>query len=125
MDKGPWMTETVMLHVRVDERIKDAAALEAMGLTLTEAVRVFLVRVAAEQTIPFAIKVPNAKTRKTMDQVRTVVRSRARFNSADELMDALDAGDSWHERLGPVVPGIVEARHIFWSSWPGLPWSRQ
>jgi len=54
LDKGPWMTETVMLHVRVDERIKDAAALEAMGLTLTEAVRVFLVRVAAEQTIPFA-----------------------------------------------------------------------
>ena len=61
---------------------------------MSEAVRVFLVRVAAEQAMPFSIKVPNCETRKAMEEARTMVRSRARFNSAEELTDALDAGDS-------------------------------
>jgi DNA-damage-inducible protein J len=89
------MAETVMLHVRVDERINDnaATALEAMGLTLSEAVRVFLTRVAAEQAFPFAIKVPNAETRAAMEEARGMVKTEARFGRAEELFGALDAGD--------------------------------
>jgi hypothetical protein len=45
------MAATTMLHVRLDERTKNdaAVALSAMGLSVCEAVRVFLHRVAAEQ----------------------------------------------------------------------------
>jgi DNA-damage-inducible protein J len=59
-----------MLHVRVNEDTKEraSAALEAMGLSVSEAVRVFLHRVAAEQAIPFALKVPNTMTRAAMDE---------------------------------------------------------
>jgi DNA-damage-inducible protein J len=59
-----------MLHVRVDEDTKEraSAALEAMGLSVSEAVRVFLHRVAAEQAIPFALKVPNTVTRAAMEE---------------------------------------------------------
>ena len=61
------MSSTTMLHVRLDERTKNdaAVALSAMGLSVSEAVRVFLHRIAAEQALPFPIKVPNAVTRIT------------------------------------------------------------
>ena len=41
---------TAMVHVRVDEKIKAQAteALAAMGLSVSDAVRVFLMRVVAE-----------------------------------------------------------------------------
>jgi DNA-damage-inducible protein J len=52
-----------MLHVRVDDETKEqaTAALEAMGLSVSEAIRVFLRRVAVEQAMPFALKVPKTK----------------------------------------------------------------
>lgn len=83
------MPATTMLHVRVDEEIKDqaSAALAMMGLSISDAVRVFLKRVAVEQAIPFALKVPNAPTRAAMDEARAM--SRARFASAETLFDDL------------------------------------
>ena len=65
---------TAMLHVRVDSEIKEraAAALEMMGLSVSEAVRVFLHRVAVEQAIPFALKVPNAAPRPAMKEARNM-----------------------------------------------------
>jgi DNA-damage-inducible protein J len=80
---------TTMLHVRVDDQIKAAAsaALEAMGLSLSEAVRVFLRRVAIEQALPFALKVPNVATRAAMEEARTV--SHARFATTEALFDGL------------------------------------
>ena len=50
----PDMAATTMVHVRVDEHIKTQAAetLAAMGLTVSDAVRVFLTRVVADQQLP-------------------------------------------------------------------------
>ena len=49
------MTATSMVHVCVDEHLKTQATetLAAMGLSLSDAVRVFLTRVVAEQQLPF------------------------------------------------------------------------
>jgi DNA-damage-inducible protein J len=62
------MAATTMVHVRVDEKTKTRAtkALNAMGLSVSDAVRVFLKRVAAEKRLPFEITVPNAVTRAAM-----------------------------------------------------------
>ena len=59
------MATTAMVHVRVDEQIKTQATetLAAMGLSVSDAVRVFLMRVVADKQMPFALKVPNADTR--------------------------------------------------------------
>ena len=56
------MATTTMVHVRVDEQIKAQATetLAAMGLTVSDAVRVFLMRVVADKQMPFALKAPNA-----------------------------------------------------------------
>ena len=58
------MTTSTMLHIRVDEALKAQAstALEAMGLSLSDAVRLLLKRVASEQAWPLELKVPNAET---------------------------------------------------------------
>ena len=83
------MVTTAMVHVRVDEDVKERAstALGAMGLTLSDGVRVFLSRVAADQAIPFAIAVPNATTEAAMAEARSM--GETRFKSADGLFDAL------------------------------------
>ena len=60
---------TTMVHVRVDEKTKEKAAktLAAMGISVSDAVRMLLVRVAAEKALPFEVRVPNATTVKAME----------------------------------------------------------
>ena len=59
---------TTMVHVRVDEKTKQRAAktLAAMGISVSDAVRMLLVRVVAEKALPFDVKIPNATTVKAM-----------------------------------------------------------
>ncbi|MES2187056.1 MAG: type II toxin-antitoxin system RelB/DinJ family antitoxin [Pseudomonadota bacterium] len=86
------MAATTMVHVRVDEHIKTQATetLAAMGLTVSDAIRVFLTRVVAEQQLPFTLKAPNAATRTAMEEARAA--SKARFATAQELIHDLEKG---------------------------------
>ena len=86
-------TQTSMLHVRVDDDIKEQAtqALTAMGLSVSDAVRLFLRRVVIDQAFPLELKVPNAQTRAAMEESRAIMATRrARFASADELFADLE-----------------------------------
>jgi DNA-damage-inducible protein J len=64
------MATTTMVHIRVDEKVKADATktLAAMGMSVSDAVRMLLVRVAAEKALPFEVKVPNATTVKAMQE---------------------------------------------------------
>ncbi len=87
------MATTTMVHVRVDEQIKAQATetLAMMGLSVSDAVRVFLMRVVAEQQMPFALKVPNVETRAAMAEADEIAHTRqARFATATELFDDLE-----------------------------------
>ena len=87
------MATTTMVHVRVDEQIKAQATetLAAMGLSVSDAVRVFLMRVVADKQMPFTLKVPNVETRAAMVEADEIARTyRARFDSATELFDDLE-----------------------------------
>ena len=82
-----------MIHVRVDEDIKEQATLTlaAMGLTVSDAVRVFLTRVANDQELPFAIKTPNAASRAAITEAHEIIKRRgARFKTAGALIDDLE-----------------------------------
>jgi DNA-damage-inducible protein J len=84
---------TAMVHVRVDEKTKRRAAktLAGMGISVSDAVRMLLVRVAAEKALPFDVKIPDATTVKAMraaDKVADKAKER-RFNSADALFKDL------------------------------------
>ena len=88
-----FMPATTMVHVRIDENIKAQATqtLASMGLTISDAVRVFLTRVVADQELPFALKAPNATSRTAMVEAEAIVQSRrARFSAPDQLLDGLE-----------------------------------
>ena len=87
------MAHSTMLHVRVDDEIKAQAseALAAMGLSVSDAVRILLKRVVSDQAFPLELKVPNAQTRAAMDEARVMAKAgAARFDTADALIDALE-----------------------------------
>ncbi|WP_157302147.1 type II toxin-antitoxin system RelB/DinJ family antitoxin [Thauera phenylacetica] len=87
------MAQSSMLHIRVDDETKTQAteALAAMGLSMSDAVRIFLKRVVNDQAFPLELKVPNAETRAAMEEARAMMKARqARFESADALLDALE-----------------------------------
>ncbi len=86
-------TQTSMLHVRVDGKLKAhaSATLEAMGLSMSDAVRMLLTRIVADQSFPFELKVPNAETRAAMAEADEMIRTRrARFATAEALFDDLE-----------------------------------
>nr|WP_315259527.1 type II toxin-antitoxin system RelB/DinJ family antitoxin [uncultured Duganella sp.] len=87
------MATTTMVHVRVDEKIKAQATetLASMGLTVSDAVRVFLTRIVADKELPFAIKAPNAASLAAIAEANEIIQSRrARFATSDALLNDLE-----------------------------------
>jgi len=87
------MAATEMVHVRIDRRTKARAAkaLAAMGLSVSDAVRVLLTRVAAEKSLPFEVKTPNAATTAAMREARN--GGLPSFRKVSDLMADLNADD--------------------------------
>ena len=84
---------TSMLHIRVDDDIKEqaAVALTAMGLSISDAVRLFLRRVVIDQAFPLELKVPNAETQLAMEESHAKMAGRrSRFQTADEMFADLE-----------------------------------
>lgn len=74
-----------VVRARIDSDTKARAteALEAMGLSVSDAIRLLLLRIAEEKRLPFAVKVPNSTTVKAMKELEE--GRGKRFSSADEL----------------------------------------
>jgi DNA-damage-inducible protein J len=85
------MTANAVVRARIDERIKDeaAAVLGAMGLTVSDAVRLMLVKKAKEKALPFELLVPNEETIEAMKAARRGELTVA--GSPSELLASLDA----------------------------------
>jgi DNA-damage-inducible protein J len=66
------MTQNSVVRARIDEATKSeaAAVLAAMGLSLSDAFRLMLHRVAADKALPFEPLVPNAETVAAMKAAR-------------------------------------------------------
>jgi DNA-damage-inducible protein J len=81
------------VRARIDTETKEraASALEGMGLSISDAIRLLMLRVADENRLPFEVRVPNGKTRKAMAELRA--GKGKRFRSVKALMDDLHADD--------------------------------
>ena len=62
-----------------------------MGLSVTEAVRLLIVRVANEQRLPFGVVAPTETTRQAIDELEAGIVKR--FDTVDDLMTDLHADD--------------------------------
>jgi DNA-damage-inducible protein J len=87
------MPTNAVVRARIDGRIKKeaASALNKIGLTVSDAVRLMLVRVAAEKALPFEPLVPNARTIKAMKAARR--GELAAVGRAEDLLGRLNADD--------------------------------
>ena len=81
------------VRARIDTATKERAAdaLEAMGLSISDAIRLLMLRIADERRLPFEVKVPNASTRNAIAEFEA--GKGARFSSVDALMADLRADD--------------------------------
>src|SRR5712692_9379615 len=66
------MATNTVVRARIDERIKkeDEAVLASIGLTVSDAFRLLMVRVAREKALPFEPLVPNEETIEAMKAAR-------------------------------------------------------
>lgn len=64
---------TVDVRCRIDPTTKAQASevIESMGLSVSDAIRLFLRRVAVEGAIPFELRVPNARTVSAIDELES------------------------------------------------------
>ena len=87
------MTENSVVRARIDEATKSEAAtvLAAMGLSLSDAFRLLLKRIAADKALPFEPLVPNAETVAAMRAARR--GQLVTVGSLDKLFQDLNEDD--------------------------------
>ncbi len=86
------MVANALVQARVDETVKEEAAtvLASMGLTVSDAVRLLLTRVAREKALPFEPLIPNETTIAAMREARA---GKLETVTLDDLRAAIDADD--------------------------------
>lgn len=79
------------VRARIDTSTKELAsdALEAMGLSVSDAIRLLMIQIAEEKRLPFNVKVPNATTRKAIIELES--GKGKRISSITDLVDDLHA----------------------------------
>jgi DNA-damage-inducible protein J len=87
------MAANAVVRARIDERVKEeaSAVLAAMGLTVSDAFRIMLMRIASEKALPFEPLVPNKETMIAMREARQ--ERLPQFNSVEALLADLHADD--------------------------------
>lgn len=81
----------VRARIDINTKKRAAGALEAMGLSISDAIRLLMLRVADERRLPFEVKAPNTKIRKAITELET--GKGKRFANIDALMADLNARD--------------------------------
>lgn len=83
------MTADAIVRARIDAGTKEkaSAALDAMGLSLSDAIRLLMVKIAAEERLPFDVYVPNADTKAAVRELKA--GKGKRHNSAESLFKDL------------------------------------
>ena len=87
------MAANAVVRARIDEHIKQEAAtvLASMGLTVSDAFRIMLTRIAKEKALPFEPLVPNAETIEAMKEARR--GNLPSFDTVSALIADLNAED--------------------------------
>jgi len=81
------------VRARIDDRVKEeaAAVLATIGLTVSDAFRLMMMRIANEKALPFEPLVPNAETIEAMNEARR--GGLPRYKSVNALFKGLNEGD--------------------------------
>jgi DNA-damage-inducible protein J len=80
-----------VIRTRVNSEIKAQASiiLEGIGLTMSDAIRLMVTRIAREKALPFEPLIPNDETLQAIKEARAGITKP--FDSVDDLMADLNA----------------------------------
>jgi DNA-damage-inducible protein J len=83
--------KTAAVHSRIQPEIKEQAEsiLHRLGLSPTEAIRIFYTQITLKQGLPFEVAIPNATTRKALEDSEKGINLTS-FNSVDDLFESWD-----------------------------------
>ena len=83
------MSGHTVVRARIESETKEraTAALEAMGQSVSDAIRLLMLHIADKKRLPFAVQVPNATTVKALEELETGKGNG--FDSADALFEDL------------------------------------
>lgn len=83
------MISDALVRARIPQDVKDraVAALDKIGLSTSDVIRLVMMRVAEEGRLPFEVRTPNAKTRRSIEQLENGKGDR--FESTDALFNDL------------------------------------
>jgi len=83
------MTQNSVVRARISEDIKNQASevLADMGLTVSDACRILLTKVAKERQFPFDLRTPNQETREAIEELKS--GQGLRSENVDELFKDL------------------------------------
>lgn len=92
------MAKTANINIRIDPETKASAEklFESFGITITDAINIFLRKSIMEGGLPFEVKQPkyNRETEAAMEEARAIMqgeKSTKAYSSAKELFEELDA----------------------------------
>ncbi|SEJ68053.1 DNA-damage-inducible protein J [Azotobacter beijerinckii] len=80
-------TTDVRCRIEADLKERATAVLQSCGLSVSDAMRLFLRQVVATQGLPFEVRIPSEKTTRALAQAREI---RRQFDSVDEMLRELD-----------------------------------
>jgi DNA-damage-inducible protein J len=87
------MTANTVVRARIDERVKKEAeaVLASIGLTVSDAFRLMMVRIAKERALPFQPLIPNDETIEAMKAARR--GELTTVEGPENLLNRLNADD--------------------------------
>ncbi|EPI5388452.1 TPA: type II toxin-antitoxin system RelB/DinJ family antitoxin [Pseudomonas aeruginosa] len=84
------MAATEIVRARIEPELKEAASkiLEAMDITISQAIRMMLMQVVERETIPFPVKKPSKATVEVLNEIRDG-KGLTRYASIEEAFEDL------------------------------------
>ncbi len=84
--------KTAAVHTRIQPEIKEKAesVLHQLGLSPTEAIRMFYTQIALRKGLPFDVNIPNDETELALKDSR-MEKNLEKFDSIDELFESWDS----------------------------------
>lgn len=86
------MSKTDRIEARIESELKQAAeaVFSKLGVSPSDAIRIFYKQVELHQGFPFEVRIPNAKTLAAIEEVEKHPSRLKRYNSVDQMFEDWD-----------------------------------
>lgn len=90
------MSKTDRIEARIEPELKQAAesVFFKLGMSPSDAIRIFYKQVELCQGLPFGVRIPNAETRAAIQEVEKHPERLTRYRNVDEMFEAWESDEA-------------------------------